>query len=241
MAADKSVSRLVREILDQDPSLVHELQQRKTAQRDIAKKIKVKLIDSDDFSAKDPVKLEGNVAVAITRYLKRLREQQEELLGVKRVQSILKTGTTEVLDGLKHYKILLHKDADYNKILNIIYQQIQQGNLNSSYLSQNSVHIYVKKMAEGIFLDHIKEIKGTEITKLQESLSLLKLMLPKQAAEIPGILAHISSLLADQAISIYDTMVLHDDHLVIAFIINELHASKARDILLKLNNEIITT
>ncbi|MEE9410691.1 MAG: hypothetical protein V3V41_07170 [Candidatus Heimdallarchaeota archaeon] len=241
MAADKSVSRLVREILDQDPSLVHELQQRKTAQRDIAKKIKGKLIDSDDFSAKDPVKLEGNVAVAITRYLKRLREQQEELLGVKRVQSILKTGTTEVLDGLKHYKILLHEDADYNRILNIIYQQIQQGNLNSSYLSQNSVHIYVKKMAEGIFLDHIKEIKGTEITKLQESLSLLKLMLPKQAAEIPGILAHISSLLADQAISIYDTMVLHDDHLVIAFIINELHASKARDILLKLNNEILTT
>ena len=241
MATDKSVSKLVREILDQDPSLVHELQQRKTAQRDIAKKIKGKLIDSDDFSAKDPVKLEGNVAVAITRYLKRLREQQEELLGVKRVQSILKTGTTEVIDGLKHYKILLHEDADYNRILNIIYQQIQQGNLNSSYLSQNSVHIYVKKMAEGIFLDHIKEIKGTEITKLQESLSLLKLMLPKQAAEIPGILAHISSLLADQAISIYDTMVLHDDHLVIAFIINELHASKARDILLKLNNEVLTT
>ncbi len=241
MAADKSVSRLVREILDQDPSLVHELQQRKTAQRDIAKKIKGKLIDSDDFSAKDPVKLEGNVAVAITRYLKRLREQQEELLGVKRVQSILKTGTTEVIDGLKHYKILLHEDADYNRILNIIYQQIQQGNLNSSYLSQNSVHIYVKKMAEEIFLEHIQEIKGTEITKLQGSLSLLKLMLPKQAAEIPGILAHISSLLADQAISIYDTMVLHDDHLVIAFIINELHASKARDILLKLNNEILTT
>lgn len=241
MAADKSVSRLVREILDQDPSLVHELQQRKTAQRDIAKKIKSKLIVSDDFSAKDPVKLEGNVAVAITRYLKRLREQQEELLGVKRVQSILKTGTTEVLDGLKHYKILLHEDADYNRILNIIYQQIQQGNLNSSYLSQNSVHIYVKKMAEENFLEHIQEIKGTEITKLQGSLSLLKLMLPTQAVEIPGILAHISSLLADQAISIYDTMVLHDDHLVIAFIINELHASKARDILLKLNNEILTT
>ena len=40
MATDKSVSKIVRDILDQDPSLVHELQQRKTAQRDIAKKIK---------------------------------------------------------------------------------------------------------------------------------------------------------------------------------------------------------
>ena len=105
MAAEKSVSKIVRDILDQDPSLVHELQQRKTAQRDIAKKIKMQLVDNPDFSTKDPVKLEGNVAVAITRYLKKLRAQQEELLGVKRVQGVLKTGTTEVLDGLKHYKI----------------------------------------------------------------------------------------------------------------------------------------
>ena len=74
MHAEKSVSKFVREILEQDPSLVHELQQRKTAQRDIAKKIKVKLIKSDDFSTKDPIKLEGNVAVAITRYLKKMFE-----------------------------------------------------------------------------------------------------------------------------------------------------------------------
>jgi hypothetical protein len=237
MAADKSVSKLVREILEQDPSLVFELQQRKTAQRDIAKKIKSRLIDSGDFSTKDPGKLEGNVAVAITRYLKKLREQQEELLGVKRVQNVLKTGTTEVVDGLKHYKIVMKDQTDYKAVLDVIYQQIQQGNLNSSYLSQNCVDIYVKKMAEDIFLKLIKEVDGVGITKLQDYLSLLKLMLPKQAAEIPGILAHISSLLADQAISIYDTMVLHEDLLVVVFVISEQHASKARDILLKLNNE----
>ncbi len=237
MSTDKSVSRIVREILDQDPSLVHELQQRKTAQRDIAKKIKIQLVDSSDFSVKDPVKLEGNVAVAITRYLKKLRAQQEEMLGVKRVQSILKTGTTEVLDGLKHYKIHMKENADSNKVLQIIFNQIQQDKLSSAYLSQNSVELYVKKMSENGFLKKIHEQTGAKVTKLHDSLSQVKLMLPKQAAEIPGILAHVSSLLADQAISIFDTMVLHSENLIIVFVINELHASKARDILLKLNNE----
>ncbi|MHA1992988.1 MAG: hypothetical protein ACW97Z_00440 [Candidatus Hodarchaeales archaeon] len=238
MATDKSVSKIVHEILDQDPSLVHELQQRKRAQREIAKKIKAQLIDNEDFSDKDPVKLEGNVAVAITRYLKRLREHQEEFLGVKRVQSVLKRGTTEVLDGLKHYKINLNKDIDSKEILNIIFKQIKKDDLNSAYLSHNSVELYVKKMAETGFLETISSFSGVDFLKLHDSLSLLRLMLPQQAAEIPGILAHISSLLADQAISIYDTMVLHEDHLVIVFVINEQHASKARDILLKLNNEI---
>ena len=238
MAADKSVSKLVREILDRNPSLVYELQQRKTAQRDIAKKLKIELLDSEGFSTKDPVKLEGNIAVAITRYLKRLREQQEEFLGVKRVQNILKKGTTEVIDGLKHYKIIMDGKTENVRILDSIYQQIQLGNLNSSCLSHNSIHVYVKKMAEDKFLEQMEKVKVTDIAKLQESLSLLKLMLPRQAAEIPGILAHVSSLLADQAISIYDTMVLHADLLNIIFVINEHHASKARDILLKLNNEI---
>ena len=238
MSTDKSVSKIVRDILDKDPSLVHELQQRKTAQRDIAKKIKEELIDNSDYSAKDPIKLEGNVAVAITRYLKRLREQQEELLGVKRVQSVLKTGTTEVIDGLKHYKVRIKDGCDYSKVLEIVFQQIQQDDLSSAYLSQNSVELYVKKMAENGFLEKMKGIKQVEISKLQDSLSLLRLMLPQDAAEIPGILAHISSLLADQAISIYDTMVLHAEHLVIVFVISEQNASKARDILLKLNNEI---
>jgi aspartokinase len=178
------------------------------------------------------------VAVAITRYLKRLREHQEEFLGVKRVQSVLKRGTTEVLDGLKHYKINLNKDIDSKEILNIIFKQIKKDDLNSAYLSHNSVELYVKKMAETGFLETISSFSGVDFLKLHDSLSLLRLMLPQQAAEIPGILAHISSLLADQAISIYDTMVLHEDHLVIVFVINEQHASKARDILLKLNNEI---
>ena len=237
MAPDKSVSKIVRDILDQDPSLVHELQQRKTAQRDIAKKIKIKLVDSSDFSSKDPTKLEGNVAVAITRYLKKLRAQQEEMLGVKRVQSVLKTGTTEVLDGLRHYKIHMKDTVNTNKVLQIIFDQIQNDKLSSAYLSKKSVELYVKKMSENGFLKNIKEQTGAEVTKLHDSLSQVKLVLPKQAAEIPGILAHVSSLLADQAISIFDTMVLHSDNLIIVFVINELHASKARDILLKLNNE----
>ncbi len=237
MATDKSVSKIVRDILDQDPSLVHELQQRKTAQRDIAKKIKIQLVDSSDFSAKDPTKLEGNVAVAITRYLKKLRAQQEEMLGVKRVQSVLKTGTTEVLDGLKHYKIHMKDTVNSDKVLQIIFDQIQRDKLSSAYLSKKSVELYVKKMSENGFLKNIKEQTGAEVTKLHDSLSQVKLVLPKQAAEIPGILAHVSSLLADQAISIFDTMVLHSDNLIIVFVINELHASKARDILLKLNNE----
>ncbi len=240
MATDKSVSKIVHEILDQDPSLVHELQQRKRAQREIAKKIKAQLIDNTDFSTKDPVKLEGNVAVAITRYLKRLREQQEEFLGVKRVQSVLKRGTTEVLDGLKHYKINLPSNVDSKEVLDLIFKQIQKDDLNSAYLSQSSVELYVKKMAENNFVEMLKAFSGVNFIKLHDSLSLLRLMLPHQAAEIPGILAHISSLLADQAISIYDTMVLHDDHLIIVFVINEQHASKARDILLKLNNEIVS-
>jgi hypothetical protein len=95
-------------------------------------------------------------------------------------------------------------------------------------------------MAEEGFLEKMNRVTEVEIFKLQDSLSLLRLMLPRDAAEIPGILAHISSLLADQAISIYDTMVLHSDHLVIVFVISEHNASKARDILLKLNNDIKT-
>ena len=237
MRAEKSVSKFVREILDQDPSLVHELQQRKTAQRDIAKKIKLQLIEEVNFSSKDPAKLEGNVAVAITRYLKRLRTQQEELLGIKLVQTILKKGTTEVTDGLKHYQLHFHKNTNIYNVTKIIVEQLIHEDICSVYLNRQSIEFYVKKMAEKSFLSKITKIRAVDALKLQDSLSLLKLILPKQAQEIPGILAHVSSLLADQAISIYDTMVHHTDHLTIIFIINEQHASKARDILLKLNNE----
>ncbi|NHJ00931.1 MAG: hypothetical protein EAX86_02265 [Candidatus Heimdallarchaeota archaeon] len=238
MPADKSVSKYVREILDQDPSLVHELQQRKTAQREIAKKIKHQLIDSDNFPEKDPVKLEGNVAVAITRYLKRLREQQEELLGVKRVQDVLKKGTTEVTDGLKHYKINFHEEAERPIVVNEVITQLEREEISSAILNHQSIELYVKKMSESTFKESLKGINEIDVIKLQDSLSLLKLVLPKKAEEIPGILAHVSSLLADQAISLYDTMVLHSDHLIIIFVISEQHASKARDILLKLNNDV---
>ncbi|MHA2225511.1 MAG: hypothetical protein ACXAC8_09925 [Candidatus Hodarchaeales archaeon] len=237
MPTDKSVSKYVREILDQDPSLVHQLQQRKTAQRDIAKKIKMQLIEDGNLLDKDPLKLEGNVAVAITRYLKRLREQQEELLGVTRVQNILKKGTTEVLDGLKHYKILFHEETDRNQILKVILKQLEHENICSVYLNRDSIELYVNKMAESTFLSVINGFSNLESQKLQDSLSLLKLVLPRKAEEIPGILAHVSSLLADQAISLYDTMVHHSDHLDVIFVINERHASKARDILLKLNTD----
>lgn len=238
MRTDKSVSKVVREILDQDPSLVHELQQRKTAQREIAKKIKMQLINGGSFTEKDPVKLEGNVAVAITRYLKKLRKQQEELLGVRLVHNVLKKGTTEVTDGLKHYKIIYQKETNIHELMEIIFQQLEREDISSAYLNLNSIELYVKKMSEKSFLNEMANVKTVDPLKLQDSLSLLKLMLPKKAQEIPGILAHVSSLLADQAISIYDTMVQHSDHLVIIFVINEQHASKARDILLKLNNEI---
>ena len=239
MRAEKSVSKYVREILEQDPSLVHELQQRKTAQREIAKKIKIHLIEEENFVSKDPVKLEGNVAVAITRYLKKLRTQQDELLGVKLVQNILKKGTTEVNDGLKHYKILFHEDTDIHDLLKVLVKQLENEDICFVCLNRQSVELYVKKMAETSFLSEMNVKKSVKTFKLQDSLSLLKLILPKQAQEIPGILAHVSSLLADQAISLYDTMVHHTDHLIIIFIINEQHASKARDILLKLNNETL--
>jgi hypothetical protein len=240
MTTEKSVSKLVREILDQDPSLVHELQQRKTAQREIAKQIKKRLINNGSINYSEPerlAKLEGNVAVAITRYLKKLRDQQEELLGVKRVQNILKKGTTEVSDGLKHYKIFFHEEADTFSILKVILNQIERKDINSAYFNNHGIELYVKKMAENDFLNDLNGFQAVEVHKLQDSLSLLKLMLPRKAEEIPGILAHVSSLLADQAISLYDTMVLHSDHLIITFVIEEQNASKARDILLKLNTE----
>jgi hypothetical protein len=238
MPADKSISKFVREILNQDPSLVHELQQRKTAQREIAKKIKNQLITEFKVTDKDPVKLEGNVAVAITRYLKKLREQQEELLGVKKVQDMLKKGTTEVTDGLKHYKIIFHENTDIFSTVKIILSQLDRGDISTISLNHHGVELYVKKMAESSFLSDMDGCEAVDTQKLQESLSLLKLMLPQEAEEIPGILAHVSSLLADQAISLHDIMVHHSDSLVITFVINEQHASKARDILLKLNNDI---
>jgi len=176
MHVEKSVSKFVREILEQDPSLVHELQQRKTAQREIAKKIKVQLIEGGNFISKDPVKLEGNVAVAITRYLKKLRIQQEELLGVKLVQDILKKGTTEVTDGLKHYKIRFHEDTDIHDILKVLVIQLERNDICSLYLSPNGSEFYVKKMAEQSFLEETAAIKAIDTLKLQDSLSLLKLM-----------------------------------------------------------------
>jgi hypothetical protein len=235
MPVDKSVSKFVREILNQDPSLVHELQQRKTAQREIAKRIKDQLIEDLKFPDKDPTKLEGNVAVAITRYLKKLREQQEELLGIKKVQELLKEGTTEVADGLKHYKVNFNDNTDSIEVLKVILSQLDRGDVSSISVKNHGIELYVKKMAENSFLKDIDDCQDVDPYKLQESLSLLKLILPRNAEKTPGILAHVSSLLADQAISLYDIMVHHSDNLVIVFVINEQHASKARDILLKLN------
>ena len=156
---------------------------------------------------------------------------------MKKVQDILKKGTTEVLDGLKHYKVLFHENTEIFAIIKVIISQLDRGDISSISLNTNGIELYVKKMAEISFIDEIENCEAVDIQKLQDSLSLLKLMLPRDAEEIPGILAHVSSLLADQAISLYDIMVHHSDKLIIIFVISELHASKARDILLKLNND----
>jgi hypothetical protein len=238
MITGKPVSRLVREILDQDPSLIHTLQQRKTAQKEIAERIKNQLLDEGLFLDKDQDKLKGNIAVAITRYLKRLRQQQEELLGVKRVQDILKKGTTEVVDGQIHYKLTFRKDTNILSALKVILDQLDQDSIsNVSFPNRNGVELYTKKMAEESFLNRITNLTGVNGVKLQDSLSHLRLMLPQEAEEVPGVLAHVSSLLADQAISLYRIHTVHQSNqLVVTFVINEQHASKARDILLKLNN-----
>ena len=143
MPIDKSVSKFVREILNQDPSLVHELQQRKTAQREIAKRIKDQLIEELKFPDKDPTKLEGNVAVAITRYLKKLREQQEELLGIKKVQELLKEGTTEVTDGLKHYKVNFNDNTDSIEVLKVVLSQLERGDVSSISVKTHGIELYV--------------------------------------------------------------------------------------------------
>lgn len=238
MTNGKPVSRLVREILDQDPSLVHILQQRKIAQKEIAERITNQLVHRGLFLDKDQDKLKGNIAVAITRYLKKLRQQQEELLGVKRVHEILKKGTTEVVDGQIHYKLTFRENTDIISVLKVILDQLEQNFIsNVSFPNRNGVELYAKKMAEEAFLNGLAGMEGVDGIKLQDSLSHLRLMLPRDAEKIPGILAHISSLLADQAISLYRIhTVHHSNQLVVTFVISEQHASKARDILLKLNN-----
>ncbi|MFW9778590.1 MAG: hypothetical protein ACFFE8_07015 [Candidatus Heimdallarchaeota archaeon] len=238
MISGKPVSKIVREILDQDPSLIHTLQQRKTAQKEIAERIMHELLDRGLFLEKDQDKLKGNIAVAITRYLKKLRQRQEELLGVKRVHHILRKGTTEVVDGQIHYKLNFRKDTDIISALSFILDQLDQESIsNVSFPNRNGVELYTKKMAEEAFLSQISELNVVEHIKLQDSLSHLRLMLPQEAEKIPGILAHVSSLLADQAISLYRIHTVHQlNQLVVTFVISEEHASKARDILLKLNN-----
>lgn len=229
-----SVSKKVKEILEQKPSLVHELQQRKTPQRTVAKKILDMLLEEGHFKEIDGQKLEGNIAVCITRHLKRLREEQEDQLGIKKVRNILTKGTTEITDGLKHYKIsYANGETDYSRLLDYVIKQIYSTDICSAQIHTDGVELYVRKMAESKFLQDIGEFEDLKFIKLQDSLSLLKLMLPQEASQVPGILAHVSSLLADQAISIYDTQIFHSDKIINTFVINETAASKARDILMK--------
>ncbi|MHA2494079.1 MAG: ACT domain-containing protein [Candidatus Hodarchaeales archaeon] len=234
-----SISNLVSTLLKNDPNLVHELQRRDKSQRFVAKQLRRVIQEHYSHLAppeqddEDPWPKEGAVAVAITRFLKDLRRKQED---PQRVAEVLRKGTTKIDDGMKHYLVSLDASDGLGKqVLWDLYQKTISRELSSVQLTEKGVEVYVKKLSEDKFL---RSVEGTGIRKIRNSdLSHLKLLLPSVAAEVPGVLAHVGTLLADQGISIIDVSVHHSaDYITLAFIVSEKHAARGREVLMKIIN-----
>ncbi len=235
-----SISNLVSELLKNDPTLVHELQRRDKSQRHVAKQIRRNIQEKYSHLAPaedndEPWPKEGAVAVAITRFLKDLRRKKED---PQRVAGVLGKGTTKIDDGLRHYLINLGDDSKLAKeVLWNLCQGTKDGHMSSIQISGKIIEVYVKKLSEEKFLGIVGK-NGIEIQKIRDSdLSHLKLLLPSLAAEVPGVLAHVSSLLADQGISIIDVSVHHSAEVVaLTFVVSEKHAARGREVLMKVIN-----
>jgi predicted amino acid-binding ACT domain protein len=234
-----SISSLVSSLLKNDPTLVHELQRRDKSQRHVAKQLRRAIQEKYEHLApaaeegEEPWPKEGAVAVAITRYLKDLRRKQED---PQRVAEVLQKGTTNIDDGMRHYLITLDADDGLGSdILWGLYQKTVERDLSGVQLTEKGVEVYVKKLSEEKFL---KSVERANIQKIRDSeLSHLKLLLPKIAAEVPGVLAHVGTLLADQGISIIDVLVHHQsDFISLVFVVSEKHAARGREVLMKVIN-----
>ena len=234
-----SISNLVSELLKNDPTLVHELQRRDKSQRYVAKQLRRTIqeryrhLAPTQQDGEEAWPKEGAVAVAITRFLIDLRRKQED---PQRVAEILQKGTTKIDDGMKHYIISLEStDGTRKEILWNLYMGALERDLSSVQITEKGIEVYVKKLSEERFL---KIVEHANIRKVRKnSLSHLKLLLPAVAVEVPGVLAHVSALLADQGISIIDVSVYHStDVICLAFVVSEKDASKGREVLMKVIN-----
>lgn len=234
-----SISSLVSNLLKNDPTLVHELQRRDKSQRFVAKRLRQAIQEQYIQFApvaeegEEPWPKEGAVAVAITRFLKLLRRKQED---PQRVAEILQKGTTKIDDGMRHYLVSLNaEDGQDKNLLWNLYQKTATRDLSGVQLTERGIEVYVKKLSEPKFL---KTVGKAEIQKVRESdLSHLKLLLPTIAAEVPGVLAHVGTLLADQGISIIDVLVHHNPNFIcLVFVVSEKHAARGREVLMKVIN-----
>ncbi len=229
----KSISRLTYDLLRKRPALVHELQRREKTQREVAQELVKELKELyPGLKVTD-----GAVAVALTRYLKKMREYQETHLGTRHVINVLKKSTTSVIDGLKQVRINFGSYIDnkehISKFIIDLFEFLEDESIANVFLIRDGIELYVQKLAENELSELISNY-NLEYEIIGQNLSLLKLILPIEAREVPGILAHVSSLLADQAISIFDTQTyLIRDRMIITFVVSEGNATKARDLLRK--------
>ncbi len=231
--SQESIAHLVRNYLQSHPTLVHALQRREKTQREVAKIITDELQEQFKKEGRENWPSQGAVAVAITRYLKTLREKQEERLGTRQVQEMLAQSSTSVVDGLKNYRISLYGvDAEQlTEFIQRLYKYFDDEKVFSLSMVKQSLEVYVQKLYEKQ-VQHLLEELGFTSKVMEDNLSLLKLILPSEAAKIPGILAHVASLLADQAISIYDTLVYHTpENVIVVFVINEANVTRGREVL----------
>ncbi len=232
-----SISSIVRKHLDSNPSLVHSLQRNERSQKDVAKELvsvlRERYLQENSYREEIEKKgwpKEGAVAVAITRYLKDLRQNKVRGFRTAEIARMISQGSTEIEDGISCVHIDPN-DCDLNLLLGDIYKGIEKQSFLYASLDPTGVVIYSRKR-ENSTMDSLLEKHACERRVLRPNLSMLRLILPLEARMRPGILAHVSSILADRAISIYDVLNIEGSYLTIAFLLDEKDADAGRKILM---------
>ncbi|MFX1514184.1 MAG: hypothetical protein ACFFCQ_16525, partial [Promethearchaeota archaeon] len=147
----QSISSIVRKHLDSNPSLVHSLQRNERSQKDVAKEL-VEIL-RQQYSKEEPYQIaivkeewprEGAVAVAITRYLKDIRQNKVRGFRTSEIVRIISEGSTEIEDGIS----CIHIDpngCDINLLLGDIFKAVENHSILYASIAPTGIVIYSRK------------------------------------------------------------------------------------------------
>lgn len=159
------------------------------------------------------------ILIACRRYFEKVKK--EKVLEDK-IINILKQSKLEVKN--KIVVVLVEKDVYYGHLLELQKEVKKRAELFHIIEGSNTMTV----ITSNEFLDNIKKLLKNKIIKITENLAEVTLKSSEDMEQTPGVIAYLTTLLAENGINIIETMSTWTDTL---FVIDEKDISKVMGVL----------